>query len=81
MSHFKCAKCGVTQVDSAAGYIAGCCHYPPENQRTVVLMFGGDGHLDRTGFYEKAHGAFYYNEAGMHQRNAVHPVEWSDIPF
>jgi hypothetical protein len=81
MSHFACDKCGVTQVDSPQGYIAGCCHHPPEDGRTVVLKFGGDGRFDRTGFYVKSHGAFYANEKSMNQRAAVHPVEWCDIPF
>jgi hypothetical protein len=69
------------QEDSAAGYIAGCSHYPPEDGRTVVLKFGGDGHLDRTGFFSKERGAFFANEKSMHQGKAVHPVEWCDIPF
>ncbi len=81
MSHFACSKCGVMQQDSSEGYIAGCSHYPPETDGTVVLKFGGDGYLDRTGFYVRSLGAFYTNEKGMRERSAVHPVEWCDIPF
>lgn len=81
MSHFACSKCGVMQQDSSEGYIAGCSHYPPETDRTVVLKFGGDGYLDRTGFYVRSLGAFYTNEKGMRERSAVHPVEWCNIPF
>jgi hypothetical protein len=81
MSHFNCEQCGVTQVDSPEGYISGCCHYPPENNRTVVLQFGGDGSHDRNGFYAKQHGAFYFSVESMNQLKSVHPVAWCDLPF
>ncbi len=81
MSHFNCDKCGITQEDSPAGYIAGCCHYPPENGRTVILKFGGSEIHDRTGFYAKQHGAFYLTPQSMAELKSVHPVAWCDLPF
>jgi hypothetical protein len=41
MSNFACEKCGVTQFDSATGYVSGCCHYPPHHSRFVTIDYGG----------------------------------------
>ncbi len=79
MSHFQCDKCGIAQIDSPIGYIAGCCHYPPENGREVLLMFGGDGSLDRKGFYSRSRSAFFYSRESMRRGLAVHPVQWRDL--
>jgi len=74
MSHFQCGKCGLIQVDSgAAGYTAGCCHHPPEDDREVLLEFR-DGKMSK-GFYR---GAFYLNEQTEKERKFVHPVQWCD---
>ena len=34
MSNYKCAECGADIIDSPAGYITGCEHWPIENNST-----------------------------------------------
>ena len=75
VSNFNCGKCGVMQVDGGAvGYTAGCCHYPPEDDRRILMDFGG-GEAEK-GFYR---GSFYRTEDAHKQQRAVHPVRWTDI--
>jgi hypothetical protein len=77
MSNFNCEQCGVPNIDSvAAGYTAGCCHWPPEDDRVVMLNFGA---VDEThkGFCRDH--VFYRSENGHKQGLAVQPVKWSDI--
>ncbi len=41
MSSFNCEKCGLPNLDSEYGYIAGCEHYPPEfdgRYKTKILQ-------------------------------------------
>lgn len=76
MSNFACEKCGVWQYDSDRGYVAGCCHFPPHNNRHVTLRFGDDGERDRVGWYD---GSFYVSKEGQRQQKAVHPTEWFEI--
>lgn len=79
MSNFACKKCGVTQQDSERGYVAGCCHYPPENSRPVLLCFGGDDTLDTKGFYWAPEGAWYKSDRAKASKNSVHPITWQEI--
>lgn len=75
VSNFNCEKCGAAQIDGgAAGYTAGCCHYPPDDDRPIVMDFGG-GETTK-GFYA---GSFYRTESARKQGRAVHPVRWRDI--
>jgi N-methylhydantoinase A/oxoprolinase/acetone carboxylase beta subunit len=75
VSSFNCQKCGTPNIDSgAAGYTAGCCHYPPEDDRVILLDFGATE--TAKGFYR---GSFYRTESSYERRAAVHPVRWADI--
>ena len=61
------------QVDGGdVGYVSGCHHHPPENDRLVFLDIG-DG-IPFKGFYR---GAFYRTETAYRKRLAVHPVRWT----
>ena len=37
MSSFICEKCGIKNLDSPQGYIAGCHHYPPEFDGMIFI--------------------------------------------
>lgn len=77
MSNFACEHCGVVQVDSPRGYMEGCHHHPPEDQRITVLDYGA-GEFTDIGFYHRPHGAWYRSLESMHQFISVHPVRWID---
>ena len=74
MSHFNCDKCGVIQVDSRHGYIAGCHHYPPDFPFTVLLKFDETGERDAYGFFED--GGFYLTQVGKELGLVVNPIRW-----
>lgn len=73
MSNFLCDKCGIANIDSPTGYVAGCQHYPPEHGRYVVVSFGGDT-FDGSAFYDGI--AWFTSAQGYIEHRAVHPVAW-----
>jgi hypothetical protein len=74
MSNFICERCGVTQVDSDRGYVAGCAHYPPDHKRMVTAHFGGD-HPTAQAFHD---GAWYKTAKAKAQGRAIHPISWEE---
>ena len=76
MSHFNCDKCGVIQVDSRHGYIAGCHHHPPEFPFRVLLEFDESGERSASGLYNDVDSAFYLKQGSKVSKSAVHPVRW-----
>ena len=76
MSNIFCETCGITQVDSPAGYVEGCIHHPP-HRPSVVQMDFGDGWVD--GAYDN--GGFAYSRESAAQNKYVHPYRWKLVSF
>lgn len=73
MSNFACGKCGIANIDSPTGYVAGCQHYPPENRRYVVVSFDGEA-FDARAFYRGS--GWYKSIKASFEHRAIHPVAW-----
>lgn len=73
MSNFTCSRCGIANIDSPTGYVAGCQHYPPENGRYVVVSFDGET-FDARAFYRGS--GWYKSTKASFEHRAIHPVAW-----
>ena len=74
MSNIACETCGRPQVESPAGYVAGCAHHPPENECELIMEFG-DGKWSY-GIYSHS---FAFSTESAADGRAVHPVAWQLI--
>ena len=77
MSHFTCEQCGTTQYDSEQGYIAGCCHHPPEHSVLVKVWFGGENEKATLAYCKG--GVWYRSIMAEKRGEAVHPVRWDEV--
>lgn len=80
MSNFNCEQCGRAQVDKdRVGYVAGCCHYPPESRfhETLMTVWFSDDEKPSRAFYSG--GAWYKSQKAKARRESVHPVAWDYV--
>jgi hypothetical protein len=73
MSNFTCSRCGIANIDSPTGYVAGCAHYPPRQGRYVFVSFDGETFDDRA-FYSGID--WYRSMEDAFEHRAIHPVAW-----
>lgn len=77
MSHFSCNQCGITQYDSGRGYLAGCCHHPPEHSVLVKVWFSGEDEKATLAYCKS--GVWYRSIQAEKRGEAVHPVRWAEV--
>jgi hypothetical protein len=73
MSNFTCSRCGIANIDSPTGYVAGCAHYPPRQGRYVFVSFDGET-FRSSAFYNGI--AWYTSKQSAFSDRAIHPVAW-----
>lgn len=76
MSNFTCSRCGIANIDSPTGYVAGCQHYPPEHTGYVAVSLDGET-FDARAFYNGT--GWYKSFKAWSQQRAVHPVAWRAV--
>jgi hypothetical protein len=77
MSNFTCSRCGIANIDSPTGYVAGCQHYPPDNSRCVLVSFDGET-FRSSAFYSGID--WYRSMEDAFEHRAIHPVAWRAEP-